>query len=180
MAVDESEDKVVPEKKSGNTNLIMIIGVVLIVISLALSVVSLLTIMGINQKIENPEGVDEAEVDTSIIPLSEITTFEFEDQFILSYDDLDTDGTNTVLFDLSVGMHNTEKDFADIQTTISSSENILRSDVGAKLKRNKYEDFKSAEGMDMLREELKLYFQERLESETVIDVYFSDMLYSEK
>lgn len=178
MAADE-EEKVVPEKKGGSNNLIMIIGVALIVISLALSAVSLLTIMNINNKLEAPEETV-AEGEAAVVPLNEITTFGFTDDFIFIFEDVENDVTNNVVVGISVGLHNTAEDFADVQTTISGSESILRSGIGAIMARKSYDDFKSSEGMDGLTSEIKGYLQEILVTETVVDVYFHDMLTSTK
>lgn len=176
----DEEEKVVAEKKGGSNNLILIVGVALIVISLALSAVSLITIMQINSKINTPEGEEEAGVDTALIPLTEITSFDFADEFIFIFNDVENDLTHNIVVSITIGMHNKADDFTDVQTTLTNSEKILRSGIEGMINGKTHEVFATPQSMELLEEEIRAYLNERLLTETVIDVYFHNKLTSTK
>lgn len=170
----DNEEKVVP-KQSGNGNLILIVGVALIVISLALSAVSLMTIMSINKKLEMTATEEEAGMDPTEISLLEIDTFAFTEDFILVYPNENGKSDNVVV-QISVGIHNKADDATDVLATLGEKEKILRDGVEELLMNKKFIDFATPEGKAAIKDEILLYLQQKLGTETIIDVYFNNFL----
>ncbi len=172
----DEEEKVVPQKAS-NGNLILIIGVALIVISLALSAVSLITIMGISKQLTAPEE-DEMVMDSGEISLLEINTFKFSESFIFIFESETM--TNNVVVDISIGVHNTAEDAEAVSGLLTGSESIIRDGVERLVKQKSFSDFETAESMDAVKAEILTYLQERLVTESIIDVYFNNLLTTSK
>lgn len=170
----DNEEKVVP-KSGGNGNLILIIGVALIVISLALSAVSLITIMGISAKLNAPEEVDPENMDPSMISVLEIDTFAFTEGFTLIYEDADGKSAN-VVFDMGIGIHNVAEDVEDVKTTLADKQTIIRDGVETLLSNKQYTDFKSEEGKAAVKAEILAYLKTTLGTESIIDVYFNNLI----
>lgn len=182
MAVreDDDEEKVVP-KQQDNGKLIMIIGVALIVISLALSAVSLITIMSMNSKLAAPEEALEEELaETGEISVMEIETFAFTESFIFIFNDEEAGKVNNVVVDISVGVHNTADDYDLVMENLSSKESILLDGLEDLVKVKTYSDFKTPDSMEVVKNEILLYLQKKLETEAIIDVYFNGLLTTTK
>lgn len=170
----DNEEKVVP-KSSGNSNLIIIIGVALIVISLALSAVSLMTIMSINSKLEATAEAEEEALDPGVISVLEIDTFSFTEDFIFIFENEDG-SSNNVVVNISVGIHNVADDAETVAATLAGKETILRDGVEGLVMRKTYQDFKSPEGISALKAEILSYLKAQLGTETLIEIYFNNLL----
>lgn len=175
MAEKDEEEKVVPKKKDSN-KIIILIGVALIVISLVISLVSLLSIMGLKKSMVDPEEEQIEEDETSVVSLLDIDIFDFSKNFIFIFEDTDKDIVNNVVVDISVGYLNTEKESAVLADTLSSKEAIIRDGIESLVKEKDFSDFKTRESMDNLKSEIKDYLQEILVTELILDVYFNNLL----
>ena len=117
------------------------------------------------------------------ISVLEIETFDFTNQFILTYTDtVDSEVTHNVVVNISLGLHNTDdtaKEVATITTTLTSKETIIRSGLEDLLKSKTFDDW-SVENQEALRTEILTHLQERLATSVLIDVYFSNYLTSSR
>jgi flagellar basal body-associated protein FliL len=189
----EEEEKVVPKEKSSG-NLMMIVVVALVGLSMVISVVSLLQVMSINSAIatlgqgseEDGEGMSSDQ-----ISVNDIEIFNFSENFIFIYDDPeDPEVTHNIVVEISVGIFNPveptkeQKDIAEMAlaatTTLASKEKIIRDGLESMMKTKTYADFQSPEALDMVKADILKYLQDRLVNETIIDVYFNNMLTSSR
>jgi len=171
-------------KKSGGGGIIPLITLVLVVASLGVSVFSLIQVQGAVSAIE--DAAVEANKPTPLpgeVPLSEIQTYSLADQFIVIYEDVPNGMKYTVVCSLTVGIHNTEskdddEEVASVASTLAANETILHSGLTTYLMGKSYDDFKTAEGQKVLKEELTTWLQERIGSNVIFDVYINDYVSS--
>lgn len=178
------EDNVVVEKSSGGGGLIPLITLVLVVVSIGVSAFSLITVMGVSSSMK--EAAMEAEKPEMVpgeVNVLEIDTFDFTNQFILTYTDVQqADLNHNVVVNISLGLHNTEdtaEEVATVTTTLTSKETIIRSGLEDLLKAKTFEDW-NVENQESLRSEILTYLQGRLSTNVIIEVYFSNYLTSSR
>ncbi|VDN46313.1 Flagellar protein FliL [Petrocella atlantisensis] len=180
--LDEDGVEKVAKKPQDKSKIVMMIGVVLIIVSLIFSMISLITIMGISKALRGEEEAAELEENgPPQISVNDIEPFIFSEKFIFIYNDTgNTDKVHNVVVEIGVGILATEKDAAKVLETMTTRETILRDGIETLMKSKSYEDFASAESTDALKNEILLYLQSRLESESIVDVYFNNLLTSSK
>lgn len=178
------EENVVAEKSSGGGGLIPLITLVLVVISIGVSAFSLITVMGVSSSMK--EAAMEAEKPEMVagqVNVLEIETFDFTNQFILTYTDVvQPDMTHNVVVNISLGLHNTEDtadEVATVTSTLTTKETIIRSGLEELLKAKTFDDW-NVENQEALRSEILTYLQGRLSTNVIIDVYFSNYLTSSR
>ncbi len=189
----DEEVKVEPKEKNSG-NMMMIIVVALVVVSMAISAVSLITVMNINKSIANlgETATEDGEaMDSSQLSVMDIETFDFSENFIFIFDDAeDPDLTHNIVVEISVGVYNPveptkeQKEIPEMAasalTTLATKETIIRSGLESMMKSKSFEDFQTVESIDMVKADILKYLQERLVNETIIDVYFNNMLTSSR
>jgi len=172
----EDEEKVVAKTKD-SSKIIMIVGVALVVISMVISILSFLTITSLKKSLVVSE--EEAVVEEGgevVTPLSEIDIFSFGKDFIFIFEDKEEKVSNNVVVSINIGYINTEKESEELAATLSSKESIIRDGLESLVKTKSFDDFKTKESLDSLKEEMKAYLQKILGSELIVDVYFNNLL----
>jgi len=180
--LDEDGVEKVAKKPQDKSKMVMMIGVVLIIVSLIFSMISLITIMGISKALRGEEEAAELEENgPPQISVNDIQPFTFTEKFIFIYKDTGDSGkTHNVVVEIGAGILATEKDAAKVLESMTTRETILRDGIETLMKSKSYEDFVSAESTDAIKKEILLYLQSRLESETIVDIYFNNLLTSSK
>lgn len=176
-----ADEEVVVEKKSGGGGLIPLITLVLVVVSVGISAFSLVTVMGLsNSMTMMAEGESKPELEPGTVSVLEIETFAFSENFVFRYKGVDDpDVTDTVVVDISVGVlsnEDTAEDAASLMTLMSSKEDIIRSGLETLMTSESFEDFKTEEGQTLIKEDILNYLQERLVTDLIIDVYFTNTI----
>lgn len=175
--VEATEEVKAPKGDSGK--LLLLVALVMIVVSIAISAISLVSIMGLKSQMAMQAEEAAKPDDMGEIPVGEIDTFAFTENFIFIFTDKDDPSvTHNVVVDISVGIHNTEDDFADVLADLSSKEVILRDGLGALVLDWTFDDFTTNEGIEGVKADILTYIQGRLGSSSIVDVYFSNMLTS--
>lgn len=177
------EEEVVVEKKSGGGagGLIPLITLVLVVVSVGLAAFSLVTVMGLKKNLMTTEEEELVEdVEPGQISVLEIETFAFTENFVFRYKGIeDPEVTDTVVVDMSVGVHSNEdtaEEAAELMALMSSKEAIIRSGLETLMTTVAFEDFKSEEGQTVIKGDILTYLQERLVTDLIIDVYFTNTI----
>lgn len=178
------EEKVVEEKKKsgGGGGILPLITLVLVVASLGISVFSLIQIQGAVTAIKT--AAEEAAKPAPLpgeVPLSELDTYTFAAQFITIYEDVPNNMKNTVVCNISIGLHKTEdtmEELTALKATLTEKENIIRSGLEGELFKKTYDDWRTPQAQTNLKEDLTQYLQERLGSNLIIDVYINNYVTS--
>lgn len=178
---DLDEEVKAPPKEKDSGKLLMIVAIALIAVSMALSAVSLLTVMNISKSLVKQEEALAEEEGPVSIPVTEINTFNFTDKFILQFKDVeDEKTTHNVVVEVSIGLLNTAKDYGDVELLLTEKEKIIRSGLEGQLTRLTYENFRTPDALEETTTLLTTYLQGIVNTETVIDVYFNNLLVSTK
>ncbi|PKM68090.1 MAG: hypothetical protein CVU95_05435 [Firmicutes bacterium HGW-Firmicutes-2] len=179
--VDEDGVEKVAKKPQDKSKIVMMIGVVLIIVSLIFSMISLITIMGISKALRGEEAAAELEENgPPQISVNDIEPFTFSEKFIFIYNDQNSSRVHNVVVEIGVGILKTNRDAGKVLETMTTRETILRDGIETLMKSKTYEDFASADSTSALKNEILAYLQTRLESESIVDVYFNNLLTSSK
>ena len=176
------EEKVVEKSSGGGLGaLLPMITLGLVIVAIGISAVSLISVMGVNSSIQELIANEEkVELLPGEIPVTEIETFGFAENFIFSYEDKeDSDLTHTVVVDISIGMHNTEdtaEEVTEIKGQLTSKELIIRDGLESMMKSKSFDDFQTEESLGLLKADILAYLQGRLGTGVIIDIYFNNML----
>lgn len=177
----EEDEIIVAKSTGGKGGLIPIISLALIVVTLGLSAISLVTVMGLKNGMAAAEGdAASEEMMTGEISVTDIDTFAFTDNFIFRYQGIDNPKvTNTVVVDVSIGIlttEDTEEDATILKALLASKESIVRDGLETLLTTRKFAEFQTKEGQELIKSEILLYLQEKLVTELIIDVYFNNLI----
>lgn len=177
------EDNVVEEgKKSGGGlgGIIPLITLVLVVVSIGISTFAMIQTMGAVKAIQDAQTeAEKPELTPGEISVMEIDIFTFTDDFIFIYEDPENDLTHNVVVSIGVGLHNTKEtaeEVATVTATLTSKETIIRDGLGTLMKTKSFDDFKTSESQEALKQDILTYLQERLVTTVIVDVYFNDIL----
>lgn len=163
-----------------NNKIVMIIGIVLIVVSIALSGVSVFMLSNVMGQINNDDAMSaEIEDEKPMVPISEQSIYEMEDSIIAIIQhevDGEVKGTLNVSVRIGFGCYaeDAEDEVTELVTLIGEREGYLRDRI-AKLLSAKDYSFMTQGGIeDVLQQEILEMVQYELQSEYVIQVYFPD------
>ena len=176
----DEEEGVVEKKSGGGGGLIPLITLVLVVVSVGVSAFSLVTVMGLKKSLMVAEEEMQPDIEAGQVSVLEIETFAFTENFVFRYKGLeDPEVTDTVVVDISVGVHSNEDtadDALELMALMSSKEAIIRSGLETLMTTVAFEDFKSEEGQALIKADILTYLQERLVTDLIIDVYFTNTI----
>jgi len=84
-----------------------------------------------------------------------------------------------VNIDLVIGVNNTDsRDSPIILERLNSNEAIIRAVALEIIRSQTFQDLSQPEGMDLLREHIKVQLQETFESNLIVQVFISDLVFS--
>ncbi len=167
------------KKKKKIPKVFIIIPAVLVVVLIAVTVF-LFVLKPNSSKVEAEEKV----VETSEIPITEIELLKFSEKFVLIYPDKEAEGIDhNIVLNISVGIHNTKetaKEVEELKVTFATKESIMRDSVETLLKTKYVDDFSEVEKIEQLKHEILEKLAGKLESDTLIDVYFNNLIVSSR
>jgi len=165
-----------------NNKIVMIVGVVLIVISIALSAVSVIMVNKVLGQINTDESMSAEIVDERVmVPIAKQTVYEMPESIIAIFPhevDGELKGTLNVSVKVGFGIYaeDDEKGVADLVTLIGEKEGYLRDRISKLLAAKSY-DYMTQDGIqELLQEEILQMVNFELETDYIIQVYFPDGL----
>lgn len=164
------------------SKLILIVGAVLIVISIVLSTVSVIMVSSALKKVGSVEETKKTDEDKDI-PLSQIKEHNMEESIILT---LDADENSTkklnVVLDIGFGFDSKNKKTSKAITLLTEKETIIRDRILKLLQTKTAEDFNpnNVKATEQMQEEILKLVSNELETDAIVEVYFSNILRSIK
>lgn len=164
------------------SKLILIVGAVLIVISIVLSTVSVIMVSSALKKVGSVEETKKTDEDKDI-PLSQIKEHNMEESIILTLDagENSTKKLNVVL-DIGFGFDSKNKKTSKAITLLTEKETIIRDRILKLLQTKTAEDFNpnNVKATEQMQEEILKLVSNELETDAIVEVYFSNILRSIK
>lgn len=166
-----------------DNKLLVIIVAVLVVVSIGLSAISLITIMSLRNQmvVTTEELVEPGEGVIEQLPLSQIDIFNFSDNFIFTFTiEGEAKRVDNVVCSIAVGLDNKSKKFDDILVQFTDKEKIIRAELEKVIKAKTASDFTDPVKLSELETEVIVFLRTMLDTEVVVDVYFTNVLTSSK
>lgn len=171
------EERVV--KKGSGGGLISLVTLVLVVLSVGISALSLMVVVGMKSSVDN---LIQEEPTSDAVPgevdVLQIETFSFTDQFIFQYKN-EEDESDTVITKIHIGVlmnEDTAKDADTLLALMASKETIIKDGIMTQMASESYGDWQTPEGIEQIKSNLLTYLRERLVSELIIEVYLDGTL----
>lgn len=162
--------------------LMFIIGAVLIALSILLSTVSVVMVSNALKKIAASENPEE-EQPVRDIPLSQITQYDLTESIIVSlnYEEGSNRRLNVVL-DIGFGFDSKNKQSSKDIALLTEKEAIIRDRILKLLQTKSANDFmpNNIMAIKKIQEEILILVSGELDSESIVEVYFSNVLRSER
>lgn len=170
-----------------NNKILMIIGLVLIVVSIALSAISLVTLNNTLGKIQNAENVSTSVTDDRMmVPISEQMKHEMGDAIIaVITNEVDGKIEGTLNISVTIGFSiytvndKDEKDeaaMAEVDTMLTENEGYLRDRISKLIAAKDYEYLTQTGIEELLQEEILEMVSYELDTDAITQVYFPNGL----
>ncbi len=163
--------------------LLPIINLVLTVVAIVVCVITLLSVNGIKGELANmASAVDMSNAAISPnIPLSQQSLYNMEKQFIFTYPPLEGEKkTTNVVVNIGFVLNNEEKDAADVMAQFTEKQSLIRDRIQTMIKEKTENPFADVESQRLLKEEILTLVRKLFETNSIIDVVFSDVLSSQR
>ncbi len=162
--------------------LLPIINLVLTVVAIVVCVITLLSVNGI--KGELADIVISSQSDRPIsanIPLAQQTLYNMDKQFIFTYPPQEGEKKATsVVVNIGFIVNNEERDAADVLAQFTEKQGLVRDRIQTMVKERTDNPFASVELQRELKGEILTLVRKLFETNSIIDVVFTDVLSSQK
>lgn len=162
--------------------LLPIVNIVLTVVAVVVCVITLLTVNGIKGELANMSSVNpQSEEVSTEIPLSQQTLYNMEKQFIFSYPPKEGEKkTTNIVVNIGFVLNNEEKDVEDVLTQFTEKQGLIRDRIQTMVKEKEENPFLEIETQATLKQEILALVRKLFETNSIIDVVFSDVLSSQR
>lgn len=162
--------------------LLPIINIVLSVVAVIVCVITLLTVNGLKGELANmSSGKSESGEVSTEIPLSQQTLYNMEKQFIFSYPPKEGEKkTTNIVVNIGFVLNNEEKDVQDVLTQFAEKQGLIRDRIQTMVKEKGENPFLEIESQAVLKQEILALVRKLFETNSIIDVVFSDVLSSQR
>jgi flagellar basal body-associated protein FliL len=163
------------------SKLILIIGSVLIVISIVLSTVSVIMVSSALKKISSTEQNANTNKEPDEIPITQITTYQMTKNITLTLmPDESTNKRLNVVLEISVGFDSKNKDASKKIAVLTEKEDIIRDSILKLLQTKTPKDFdpSNTESTEKIQQEILTSLSKQLDTDSIVKVYFSNILRS--
>lgn len=163
--------------------LLPIINAVLSLVAIIICVITLLTVNGLKAQIADmgqATSGQEGQISADI-PLQQQTLYSMEKQFIFSYPPQEGEKkTTNVVVNIGFALNNEEKDAADVLKQFEEKQGLVRDRIQTMVKEKRENPFVSVESQQALKGELLALSRKLFETNSIIDVVFSDVVSSQR
>ncbi|AVM70159.1 hypothetical protein C3V36_13415 [Lachnospiraceae bacterium oral taxon 500] len=162
--------------------LLPIINLVLTVVAIVVCVITLLSVNGIKGELANLATASQGDSQVSgDIPLTQQTLYNMEKQFIFTYPPREGEKkTTSVVVNIGFILNNEEKDAADVLAQFAEKQGLVRDRIQTMVKERSDNPFASVELQRELKGEILTLVRKLFETNSIIDVVFTDVLSSQK
>lgn len=162
--------------------LLPIVNIVLSVIAVVICVITLLTVNGLKGEIANLSGgTEKSEEISTEIPLSQQTLYDMEKQFIFTYPPKEGEKKSTnIVVKIGFVLNNEEKDLEDVLKQFTEKQGLIRDRIQTMVKEKTENPFEKVETQAVLKQEILELVRKLFDTNSIIDVVFSDILSSQR
>lgn len=162
--------------------LLPIVNIVLSLVAVVVCVITLLTVNGVKSEIAHlSEGSKSPSEVSAEIPLSQQTLYNMEKQFIFSYPPKEGEKKSTnVVANIGFVLNNEEKDTEDVLVQFAEKQGLVRDRIQTLVKEKSTNPFEDIESQQQLKQEILELTRKLFETNSIIDVVFSDVLSSQR
>ena len=162
--------------------LLPIINLALTVVAIVVCVITLASVNGIKSELATVAAVSQSDLPISTnIPLAQQTLYSMEKQFIFTYPPKEGEKKSTsVVVNIGFILNNEEKDTEDVLAQFAAKQGLVRDRIQTMIKERTDNPFASVELQRELKTELLTMVRKLFETNSIIDVVFSDVLSSQR
>lgn len=162
--------------------LLPIINMVLSVIALIVCVITLLNVNGLKTEVASMGMMSRGDMPVSVdIPLSQQTLYSMEKQFIFSYPPKEGEKKMTnVVVNIGFALNNEERDAEMVLKQFTEKQGLVRDRIQTMVKEKTENPFTSIERQQELKVEILSLVRKLFETNSIIDVIFSDVVSSQR
>lgn len=162
--------------------LLPIVNIVLSLVAVVVCVITLLTVNGVKSEIAHLSVGSKSPSEVSAeIPLSQQTLYNMEKQFIFSYPPKEGEKKSTnVVANIGFVLNNEEKDTEDVLVQFAEKQGLVRDRIQTLVKEKNTNPFEDIESQQQLKQEILELTRKLFETNSIIDVVFSDVLSSQR
>ena len=163
-----------------NEKLLSMIAAGLALVAVIVSVVVLLTVMGMSKKINilvaDVVMTEEAQAEEIAVPISQQKTYEMPSSVIASFPSPDGEKVMNVSVSLAIGVDMESKEYSDLDVLLTegSAMTVIKDRIAGLLATKDYAYMEQKDLQKQLRDEILLLVRAELETEAVVDIYFPD------
>ncbi len=162
--------------------LLPIINLVLSVVAIVVCVITLLSVNGLKSELAHLSTGMPSDMQLPVsIPLAQQTLYNMEKQFIFTYPPQEGEKKATsVVVNIGFILNNEEKDASDVLTQFTEKQGLIRDRIQSMVKEKTENPFASVESQRELKTEILTLVRKLFETNSIIDVVFSDVLSSQR
>ena len=163
--------------------LLPIINLVLSVVAIVICIITLLSVNGLKGELAHMSTLSQSgdmQMPVSI-PLAQQTLYNMEKQFIFSYPPKEGEKkTTSVVVNIGFILNNEEKDASDVLKQFGEKQGLVRDRIQSMIKEKTDNPFDNVESQRELKTEILTLVRKLFETNSIIDVVFSDVLSSQR
>ena len=162
--------------------LLPIINLVLSVVAIVVCVITLLSVNGLKSELAHLSTGMPSDMQLPVsIPLAQQTLYNMEKQFIFTYPPQEGEKKATsVVVNIGFIVNNEERDAAAVLAQFAEKQGLVRDRIQTMIKERADNPFASVELQRELKGEILTLVRKLFETNSIIDVVFTDVLSSQK
>lgn len=162
------------------SKLFSILGLALPGIALVVSIVTLITVMGVSKNVNSlvvPAEETAATAEDGTIPLSQTTNVDLEEAIIATlHSPNDANAILNVKITIGFRINKEAEDFEEVQTLMTENIGVIRDRLTTILKNKTIEEMEATDSDIALKQEMLEAIKKELDTEAIVEVYFKDYL----
>lgn len=159
-----------------------IVNMVLSVAALVICVITMLSVNGLKSEMASMKmGVNGEMPVSAEIPLTQQTLYNMEKQFIFTYPPKEGEKKPTsVVVNIGFALNNEEKDVDSVLKQFAEKQGLVRDRIQTMIKEKQENPFATVESQQELKTDLLALIRKLFETNSIIDVVFSDVVSSQR